>query len=148
MQALITVLYLAIMLTCSSRREIGVIIRIFDNCSFFHRSDKFRVENILVCLEISHRYRGVAAYCMGIQMRKSNMGMGFAAFKSHLSWLHVLQEIAFLGPAKYSLLYCFMVHSPHCFGKVITFSYYFWLLLITNYEELYPGASGLCRRSY
>lgn len=74
------------------------------------------------------------------------MGMGFAAFKSRLSWLHVLQ-VAFLGPAKYSWLYCFMVHSPHCFGKVtkplvITSGSY----LATNYEELYPGASGLVQK--
>lgn len=43
-KVLITVPYLGIMLTCSSYKEIGVIIRIFDNCSFFHTSDKFCVE--------------------------------------------------------------------------------------------------------
>ena len=76
------------------------------------------------------------------------MGMGFAAFKSHLSWLHVLQ-VAFLGPAKYSWLYCFMVHSPHCFGKVtkplVITSGSYLLQIMKNYIlELLVW----CRRSY
>lgn len=65
MTVLITVIYLALMLTSSSCGKTGVIIRIFDNCkvvSFTKLTSA--VENYLTCLEISHWDKGASVHCM------------------------------------------------------------------------------------